>query len=36
MTENISIYADLGYGEIERRTEDGYRRVFMEKILGPN
>jgi GNAT superfamily N-acetyltransferase len=36
MTENHAIYAHLGYREIERRTEDGYRRIYMEKILpGP-
>jgi ribosomal protein S18 acetylase RimI-like enzyme len=33
MTENQAIYARLGYAEIERRTEDGYRRVYMEKQL---
>ena len=33
MTENQAIYARLGYTEVERRTEDGYRRVHMEKQL---
>jgi ribosomal protein S18 acetylase RimI-like enzyme len=33
MTENQAIYARLGYVEIERRTEDGYRRIYMEKSL---
>ncbi len=33
MTENQAIYAHLGYHEIERRTEDGYRRIYMEKLL---
>jgi len=33
MTENQAIYARLGYTEIERRTEDGYRRIYMEKPL---
>ena len=33
MTENQAIYARLGYTEIERRSEDGYRRVYMEKPL---
>jgi ribosomal protein S18 acetylase RimI-like enzyme len=33
MTENQAIYARLGYVEIERRTEDGYRRIYMEKLL---
>jgi ribosomal protein S18 acetylase RimI-like enzyme len=35
MTENQAIYARLGYAEIERRAEDGYRRVYMEKQLSP-
>jgi GNAT superfamily N-acetyltransferase len=35
MTENLAIYAHLGYREIDRRTDDGYRRVFMEKRLPP-
>jgi hypothetical protein len=33
MTENLAIYARLGYAEFARRTEDGYHRVFMEKHL---
>ncbi len=33
MTENLAIYAHLGYVEVERRSEDGYHRVFMEKHL---
>jgi ribosomal protein S18 acetylase RimI-like enzyme len=33
MTENQAIYARLGYRETGRRTEDGYRRVYMEKDL---
>ena len=33
MTENLAIYAHFGYREVGRRTEDGYRRVFMEKVL---
>ena len=33
MTENQAIYARLGYAETGRRTEDGYRRVYMEKPL---
>jgi len=33
MTENQAIYARLGYVEIERRAEDGYRRICMEKPL---
>ena len=34
MTENIAIYPHLGYRETERRTEDGFKRVFFEKWLG--
>jgi ribosomal protein S18 acetylase RimI-like enzyme len=33
MTENLELYARLGFREVSRRTEDGYRRVFMEKII---
>lgn len=33
MTENQAIYARLGYTETERRAEDGYRRIYMEKRL---
>ena len=33
MTENQAIYARLGYVEIERRSEDGYRRIYLEKPL---
>jgi ribosomal protein S18 acetylase RimI-like enzyme len=33
MTENQAIYTHLGYTEVERRTEDGYRRIYMEKWL---
>ena len=33
MTENQAIYARLGYAEVERRAEDGYRRIYMEKQL---
>ena len=36
MTESQAIYTHLGYREIDRRTEDGYRRIYMEKVLpGP-
>ena len=31
MTENLAIYSRLGYRETGRRTDGGYRRVFMEK-----
>jgi len=33
MTENQAIYQHLGYHATDRRTEDGYRRVYMEKVL---
>lgn len=33
MTENISVYSRLGYREVRRSVEDGYRRVFFEKSL---
>lgn len=33
MTENRALYAYLGYRETERRVEDGYRRIYMEKVL---
>ena len=33
MTENIAYYHKLGFEEVDRRVEDGYRRVFMQKKL---
>ncbi len=33
MTENQLIYARLGYRVTGRRAEDGYRRIYMEKVL---
>ena len=33
MTENQAIYTHLGYREVGRHTENGYRRVYMEKLL---
>ncbi len=33
MTENQAIYAHLGYREVDRRTENGYRRIYLQKIL---
>ena len=33
MTENLAIYTHLGYREVDRHAEDGYRRVYMEKLL---
>jgi ribosomal protein S18 acetylase RimI-like enzyme len=35
MTENLELYARLGFREVSRRAEDGYRRVYMEKIISP-
>jgi GNAT superfamily N-acetyltransferase len=34
MVENLSIYPKLGYVETDRRSEDGFNRVFFEKRLG--
>jgi ribosomal protein S18 acetylase RimI-like enzyme len=34
MAENLSIYDRLGYSEVERRTEDGFNRVYFIKRLG--
>ena len=33
MTENQAIYTHLGYREVDRHAEDGYRRVYLEKRL---
>lgn len=33
MTENLHFYHHLGFKEEERRTEDGYRRIFLRKTL---
>jgi ribosomal protein S18 acetylase RimI-like enzyme len=33
MAENIAIYTARGYAERERRTENGFDRVYMEKPL---
>jgi ribosomal protein S18 acetylase RimI-like enzyme len=33
MTENLAFYPRLGFVEIDRRTEDGFQRVFMRKVL---
>jgi N-acetylglutamate synthase-like GNAT family acetyltransferase len=33
MTENQAIYTHLGYQVTSRRTDDGYRRIYMEKNL---
>ena len=33
MTENLSLYPHLGFKEIERKTEDGFKRVYFRKDL---
>ena len=33
MTENFALYARNGYEEVERRTERGFRRIYMRKRL---
>ena len=33
MTENLELYKRLGYMETERKTEQGYQRVYMRKEL---
>ncbi len=33
MTENIALYKRAGYTETDRRTEQGYDRVYMQKAL---
>ena len=33
MIENLRFYQRLSFVEIERREEDGYRRVFLQKVL---
>lgn len=30
----LAIYTRFGYVETQRRLDEGYRRVFMEKSLG--
>ncbi len=35
MTENLAMYARLGYVETERREDGGYRRVFFRKEVHP-
>lgn len=36
MTENLAFYARLGYREDDRRTEEGFQRVFFSKPVRPN
>ena len=33
MTENVALYARIGYVEVDRRTEHGFPRVYMRKRL---
>ncbi|KAJ3474535.1 hypothetical protein NLG97_g9801 [Lecanicillium saksenae] len=33
MVENLALYAKLGYEETERKTEDGFERVYFRKQL---
>ncbi|MCP5366488.1 MAG: GNAT family N-acetyltransferase [Hyphomicrobiales bacterium] len=33
MTENLAFYPRLGFSETHRVTEDGFDRVYMEKVL---
>ena len=33
MAENLMMYPRLGYTEIDRRTEDGFKRVYFSKAL---
>lgn len=33
MTENLSLYAKLGYQETDRRQEDGFNRIYFRKII---
>lgn len=33
MTENVAMYQKMGYLEVGRRHEDGFNRVFFEKLL---
>ena len=33
MTENIQLYRRLGYVEVDRRLDEGFRRVFMSKRM---
>lgn len=33
MSENLSMYGRLGYSEVERKVQDGFKRVFFRKGL---
>lgn len=34
MTENLRLYPKLGYTEMDRRTDNGYHRVYFIKTIG--
>lgn len=36
MYENLALYPRMGFIETERRTENGFRRVFFRKPLAPS
>jgi ribosomal protein S18 acetylase RimI-like enzyme len=33
MTQNLAFYRRLGFEETGRRSDEGYRRVFLQKML---
>ena len=33
MKENLALYAHMGYVEIDKRSENGYKRIYMQKNL---
>lgn len=35
MSENLALYRELGYAEFARETEEGYKRIYMRKLLAP-
>lgn len=35
MYENLALYPRMGFLEVDRRVEDGYRRVYFRKSLAP-
>ncbi|MHB1596904.1 MAG: GNAT family N-acetyltransferase [Streptosporangiaceae bacterium] len=34
MADSLAVYLRLGYQEVDRRHEDGYRRIFLAKPIG--
>ena len=36
MTENLEFYPRMGYVEVDRRSEDGFDRVYFVKDVAPN